>query len=96
MREMIRLKTTTLAGKVLLSPFVFHKKEALRRIEKPTLKEPKGTTTEMLPVHIYPSAAVWTKKRLGPEKKTVKGLAEYADLAQQGWEVMELAYGRGN
>ena len=94
MKEMIRLKTTTFAGKVFLSPFVFHKKEALRRIEKPALEEPIGTTTEMLPVHIYSAASVWTKKKFGPEAIRVETLIEKITMAEQGWEVMELAYGK--
>ena len=96
MKEMIRLKTTTPAGKVFLSPFVFHKKEALRRIEKPVLEESEGTTTEMIPVKTYPAASVWTKEKFGRDKMRTPTLIKRITTAQRAWEVMELAYGRGS
>ena len=93
MKEMIRLKTTTLAGKIFLSPFVFHKKEAVRRIENPALED-KGNTTEMLPMSIYPYAAVWTKKRFGSNVILIETLISRVIKAEKAWEVMKLAYNR--
>lgn len=108
MRELARLKTTTPSGKIFLSPFVFFKKEALRRIEEPKLQEPETVihedgkiqilknVTEMIPTRFYPSAAVWTERKFGSEVIRIETLIEKIALAQRAWEVMELAYNRKN
>lgn len=89
MKEMTRLKTTTTKGKVFLSPFVFDEEEAVRRIEKPKLKESKETKTEAIKVLKYPGGAIWSVEKFGKEKMTIERLISRVRMLKAQWEVME-------
>ena len=91
MKKKLRLKTTTPENKVFLSPFVFGKEEAQRRLMKPTLKERAGTMIELLEVTNYPSIAVWSERRHGKCSITIETLRSKISVIEERWEVMKSA-----
>ena len=91
MKEMIRLKTITSEGSILLSPFVFKEEEAKRRIKSAlkTFEKDRGTRTELLKVSRYPRGAVWSKKKYGKDRKNIERLISLIERLMLRWEVME-------
>ena len=95
MKELTRLKTITSKGKVFLSPFVFTEEEAKRRIESAlkSFEEGTETRTELIRVSKYPlkrfpldTIAVWSKKKHGRGKKSIRSLISYIKMLKLRWE----------
>lgn len=95
MKELIRLKTITSKGKVLLSPFVFEEEEARKRIKSASKTFEKVSkhkcSTELLKVSKYPRSAVWSKEKHGKDKKSIGELIALIERLELRWEVIESA-----
>lgn len=89
MKEMVRLKTITSKGKILLSPFVFEEEEGKRRIKNAakTFEKGSGTRTELLSVTKYPRNAVWSEEEHGRDEITVRRLISFIKMLELEWEV---------
>ena len=98
MKELIRLKTITSSGRILLSPFVFREEEAKRRVRSASKTFERGleARTELVRVSRYPLGAIWSKKKHGGDRKTISKLILSIRVLTSEWEVIEDANNREN